>query len=58
VFCIQGKLQGIGVYFFMIRYPQGIQREENNGTIRRNGKADEGRTGKDAGQGRITPQRI
>jgi hypothetical protein len=35
--------------FFMIRYPKGIQQQGNNGTIRRNGKADEGRTGREAG---------
>jgi hypothetical protein len=33
----------------MIRYPQGIKEEGNNGTIRRSGKADEGRTGRDSG---------
>jgi hypothetical protein len=41
--------QGNSTYFFMIRYPQGIQKEGNNGTIRRNDKADKGRTGREAG---------
>jgi hypothetical protein len=35
----------------MIRYPQGIPQEGNNGTIRRSGKADEGKTGRDSGSG-------